>query len=46
MQRVGFEPTKPTYKILSLAPLTAREPLLYRNTDTIIHKNSLTLFYN
>ena len=27
MQEAGFEPAKPKYKILSLAPLTARELL-------------------
>ena len=36
MQDVGFEPTKPKHEILSLAPLTTRETLLFRTFDYII----------
>ena len=35
MQGVGFEPTKPKYKILSLAPLTTRESLQYWHTPVV-----------
>ena len=47
LHRAGFEPAKLTHKILSLTPLTAREPMLIAISlySALISINTFYLFW-